>query len=218
MKRSVRLKSIFKDEEAQGTTDTPPYYPSLRIANTVQEPEPPLDSIQRSDIIKYLSDNLFRLLQDDFTSESILKVFETLIVDSALGIKDKDLLAVLRNNGWNGAEFHLTNTVPFDPNALLLACLNLHLRSTDKDHQTRRQSLEHKSFRKQSIMATDNKIDKESVHITADEIVATSKDFYFDQVRGTCHHVPSFLSSFLLLVLINLFQVDSHPLFSSVLW
>lgn len=193
MLMSMRLASIFAHEEMhEGAfpSDIQQYFPNKRDSQT-------LDFLQRSAIIKFLSDNLFVMLQHGPASDVIVKEFENKIIESTSKSIDKDLMTVLRNFGWNGKTFQMSSTIPFDPNPLLLALLNLHLRSTDKEHAKKRASFDCKSERKGSI-ATSSRKSHDSFECGNEEIHnednKSEKEFYFEQVKSFC---PSVLLSHL---------------------
>lgn len=195
MARSVRLKSILtEDEMKEGnfSSEIQQYFFQKQDCNEKDDGNKlslcklECDGIGRADIIKFLSDNLFKLSQGDFASDNLLKVFESLIVDSTSKSKDKDLLLVLRNNGWNGSEFRLSNTVSLDPNALFLDFLNLHLRSTDKEHPRKNCSFLFKQTRKLSIIVDTSKKTEGSyadVDSQVEETASSGQNFYFEQVN-----------------------------------
>ena len=187
---SMRLASIFAHEEMQEgvhTSEVQQYLPHRRESHM-------LDYMKRSNIIKFLSENLFVMVQHGSASDVILEKFENTVSEATNKSLDKDLLAVLRNNGWNGKRFQMSSSVPFDPNALFLALLNLHLRSTDKEHPRKRSSFH---IRRMSIMASSqrshdsfedppNELEEfENQHENINE-----KQFYSDQVKSFC---PSIL-------------------------
>lgn len=193
MLMSMRLASIFAQEELQEgafPSEVQQYVPNKRDSQT-------LDFIQRSAIIKFLSDNLFVMLQNGPGSDVIVKEFENKIIESTSKSIDKDLMTVLRNFGWNGSTFQMSSTIPFDPNPLLLALLNLHLRSTDKEHAKKRSSFDCKSERKGSIATSSRKSHDSYDNLNEDipnEESKSEKDFYFEQVKSFC---PSVLLSHL---------------------
>lgn len=88
----------------------------------------------KSAMFEYLSDNIDNLQIDKSKSRgrqiesSSLKSFEKLtsevVKDSC---DDRSLLAILKTNGWTGSRYKNTPTTALNPNALLLAFLNLHL-------------------------------------------------------------------------------------------
>lgn len=185
---SMRLASIFAHEEMQErafSNDVQQYFPNKRGSQT-------LDFIQRSAIIKFLSDNVFVMLQNGPASHVIIKEFEDKIIESTSKLVDKDLMTVLRNFGWNGRTFQMSSTIPFDPNPLLLALLNLHLRSTDKEHAKKRASFDFKSERKGSV-ATSSRKSHDSFDCGNDELHnednKSEKEFYFEQVKSFCPSV-----------------------------
>lgn len=141
-----------------------------------------LDHILRSQIIMFLSDNLCQLAQENFASDKIFVELEKLIVESTCKSADKDFLTVLRNNGWNGTQFNFSSTVPFDPNALFLELLNLHLRSTDKEIPRKKGSIEIKNTRKVSIVDCSKKTEDSAFDDISEDVPVNEKDFYFEQV------------------------------------
>ena len=175
MLMSMRLASIFAHEEMhEGAfpSDIQQYFPNKRDSQT-------LDFLQRSAIIKFLSDNLFVMLQHGPASDVIVKEFENKIIEST------------------SKSIQMSSTIPFDPNPLLLALLNLHLRSTDKEHAKKRASFDCKSERKGSI-ATSSRKSHDSFECGNEEIHnednTSEKEFYFEQVKSFC---PSVLLSHL---------------------
>ena len=179
-----------RDEEMEGgvySSEVQQYFPHRRESHM-------LDYMKRANIIKFLSDNLFVMVQHGPASDIILEKFENTVIESTIKSLDKDLLAVLRNNGWNGKKFQMSSSVPFDPNALFLALLNLHLRSTDKEHPRKRSSF---NFRK-VIIVTSSQRSHDSFEDPSNDLEEfdnqydnmNEKQFYSDQVKSFC---PSIL-------------------------
>ena len=180
MALSIRLASIFAHDvvhDKQNQNEMSQYFPQKQGSMK-------LDHTFRSQIIKFLSDNLYRLAQENFATDRIFIQLEELIIESTCKSSDKDLLTVLRNNGWNGTQFNFSSTVPFDPNALFLEILNLHLRSTDRDIPRKKGSVDFKLARKVSIIDCSKKTEDSTFDDPeiSEDVTINEKDFYFEQV------------------------------------
>ena len=151
------------------------------------------DNSQRLGIIKFLSDNLFLMLQHGPSQDDVRKKFEKVIIEATSILEDIELIAVLRNDGWNGKTFLSSTATPFDPNSLFLSLLNLHLRSMNVGNIRSKSSFECRTTRRTSITSNyrkshdsnDGGIEEPYVEQNISE-----RDFYFEQVKSFC---PSIL-------------------------
>ena len=176
---SIRLASIFAHEDIS----------IGKLSNEVQQYFPrkqgcPLNYKLRSEIIKFLSDNLFLLSQENISSQKILKELECLITQSSQKSSDRDLQITLKEHGWNGRQFVLSNSSCFDPNTLFLALLNLHLRSTDKEYPQKKISFEYENTGNIGVLDCSKKTQDSSFDFPNEEVALSEKDFYYEQVRS----------------------------------
>ena len=184
---SVYPRRVGEKEEKMTTEEAQQCF-----TNSAQDDQK-TDNSQRLTIIKFLSDNLFLMLQHGPSQDIVRKKFENIIIEATTISVDLELNNVLRNDGWNGRTFLSSTATPFDPNSLFLSLLNLHLRSMNIGNVRKKSSFDTRTTRRASITSNSRKSHDSYDACNEEPFVEqniSEKDFYFEQVKSFC---PSIL-------------------------